>query len=215
METGLRILGIDPGSRLMGYGLIAIKERKIRYVESGTLRFDPNTDALTRLGEVQKSMAALIERLNPTHLAAEAPFQGKSVQSMLKLGRVQGVVIATAMARGLICAEYSPARVKQSLTGSGRSTKEQVAWMVGRLFDPKVDPSLFESQGPDATDALGVALCHAMGIQSQAMRGEHRLGSSSAASDAGIGDRNNTPKSGSKPSKGWADFLQNNPDRLK
>jgi len=197
----VRILGIDPGSRLMGFGLIEWNGRTPICIEAGTLKFNTETDALTRLGEIQRSIHALIERLDPQELAAEAPFQGKSVQSMLKLGRVQGVVIATAMARGIACAEYPPARVKQSLTGRGRAGKEQVAAMVRQLLSPGVRAEERPEWGPDATDALAVALCHGFG-----------LGTKPGLVPESTSVRP-IPTSGGKKSS-WSAFLKENPNRV-
>ncbi|MBI1315722.1 crossover junction endodeoxyribonuclease RuvC [bacterium] len=205
MEKGVRILGIDPGSRLMGFGLIEWDGKTPVFIEAGTIKFNTETDALTRLGEIQQSVSHLIERLAPDQLAAEAPFQGKSVQSMLKLGRVQGVVIATAMARGIACSEYPPARVKQSLTGRGRAGKEQVATLVRHLLFPGMRFEALPEWGSDATDALAVALCHGFGLGKKPQ--------TQAESDAPRASASG--KTALRRAASWSDFLKENPSRLR
>lgn len=149
------ILGIDPGTLIMGYGLIAIDGSKILLVEMGVLKLSAGEDHAERLHLIFKKIDTLIKQHRPVEVAIEAPFFGKNVQSMLKLGRAQGVAIAAAMAHGLQTVEYSPRKIKQSVTGRGNATKEQV-WQLlqATLKFSEEDPYM------DATDAVAVALCH-------------------------------------------------------
>jgi crossover junction endodeoxyribonuclease RuvC len=153
------ILGIDPGTIIMGYGLIAVKGQKLELIEMGVLKLASKTDAYQRLERIHDKVCSLIRLNKPHEFAIEAPFFGKNVQSMLKLGRAQGVAIAAAMQTGLPIAEYSPKKVKQSITGNGNAGKEQVMSMVQKLLKIKEEPAYL-----DATDAVAVAICHAFQI---------------------------------------------------
>jgi crossover junction endodeoxyribonuclease RuvC len=125
-------------------------------LELGSVTFAHiSEDHAVKLKYIYEQITDLINQYQPTELAIEAPFYGKNVQSMLKLGRAQGVAIAAAIAKGLSIAEYSPKRVKQSVTGNGNASKEQVAAMCEVLFKRK-----FDQKNLDATDALAVAMCH-------------------------------------------------------
>ena len=139
----------------MGYGLIAVTGQKIQIIEMNVLKLNPKKDHYERLQKIHHCMNELIQQHRPHSCAIEAPFFGKNVQSMLKLGRAQGVAIATAMQAGVMVAEYSPKKVKQSITGNGNANKEQVWQMLQRIL-------LFSEQPEylDATDALAVAVCH-------------------------------------------------------
>ena len=145
MATDKIILGIDPGTNIMGYGLIHIKGNKIELIVMGVLRLEKIADPALKLQKIFEKVVHLIEEYKPDELAIEAPFFGKNVQSMLKLGRAQGVAIAGALSKNLPIQEYSPKKIKQSITGNGNASKEQVAAMLQSLL---------------ATDALGVAVCH-------------------------------------------------------
>lgn len=149
------ILGIDPGTLVMGFGLIAIQQKEIKLIEMGVLKMNAKTDAYARLENIYRRVAELIQQYEPDCFAIEAPFFGKNVQSMLKLGRAQGVAIAAAMQAGIEVTEYSPKKVKQSITGNGNASKEQVLKMLQTLVRFKEEPKYF-----DATDALSVAVCH-------------------------------------------------------
>ena len=139
------ILGIDPGTSEMGYGLIHVKGKKLSLVNFGIIH----------LKKIFERVVELIEEYKPDEMAIEAPFFGKNVQSMLKLGRAQGVAIAAALHRNIPFEEYSPKKIKQSVTGSGNASKEQVAAMLQRLLDIKELPKYL-----DATDGLAAAVCH-------------------------------------------------------
>ncbi len=149
------ILGIDPGTLIMGHGIISVKGNKIELLEMGVLKLGKTEDAYKRLQLIHKRILSLIDAYHPTSFAIEAPFFGKNVQSMLKLGRAQGVAIAAAMQKGLSVTEYSPKKVKQSITGNGNASKEQVLKMLQQMIGFKESPKFL-----DATDALSVAVCH-------------------------------------------------------
>lgn len=149
------ILGIDPGTLFLGYGLIAVRKSTITMLDMGVLQLARKKEHAERLQLIFQKMETLIKSHRPTGVAIEAPFFGKNVQSMLKLGRAQGVAIAAAMVNGLQAAEYAPRSVKQSITGRGNATKEQVWEMLRCTLQLPEAPSSW-----DATDALAVALCH-------------------------------------------------------
>ena len=139
----------------MGYGVIMIKARKVFLLQYGVITLSKYESHELRLKKIFERVISLVEEFHPDEVALEAPFFGKNVQSMLKLGRAQGVAMAAALARQVPIVEYAPKKVKQSVTGNGNASKEQVARMLMTLFTLKEVPKLF-----DATDALAVALCH-------------------------------------------------------
>jgi crossover junction endodeoxyribonuclease RuvC len=149
------ILGIDPGTIIMGYGLIAVNGNTISLMEMGVLHLSKYKDPYKRLLIIHNKVTELVRIHQPNSFAIEAPFFGKNVQSMLKLGRAQGVAIAAAMASGIEAVEYLPKSVKQSVTGNGNATKEQVWKMLQQILQFKESPEYL-----DATDALAVAVCH-------------------------------------------------------
>jgi crossover junction endodeoxyribonuclease RuvC len=155
MDTDRVILGIDPGTIIMGYGLIHIKGSGPVLLTSGVLKLDKYDEHALRLQKIFERTIAIIEEYKPDELAIEAPFFGKNVQSMLKLGRAQGVAIAAALSKNIPITEYSPKKIKMSITGNGNASKEQVAAMLQHLLKFKNT-----SQHFDATDALGAAMCH-------------------------------------------------------
>lgn len=164
------ILGIDPGTIVMGYGVILAEANKITMKEMGVLKLSKYEDGYTRLHLIFKKVSALIALHQPNYFAIEAPFFGKNVQSMLKLGRAQGVAMAAAIQGGLEVTEYSPKKVKQSVTGNGNAVKEQVQKMVHQICQTEVTKELM-----DATDAVAVAICHAYQLHSplpQAKKGK-------------------------------------------
>ncbi|MDR0428285.1 MAG: crossover junction endodeoxyribonuclease RuvC [Dysgonamonadaceae bacterium] len=151
------ILGIDPGTSVMGYGLIRIVDNKPSLLAMGILELNKYDDHYLRLRRIFERIIGLIDEFLPDELAIEAPFYGKNVQSMLKLGRAQGVAMAAALSRDIPIFEYAPLKIKMSITGNGRASKEQVADMLQRYLKiPEKDmlPQL------DATDGLAAALCH-------------------------------------------------------
>lgn len=149
------ILGIDPGTLIMGFGIIKVRPSGITLVIMDVLKLSPKKDAYERLQAIHQKVSELLSKYSPNEFAIEAPFFGKNVQSMLKLGRAQGVAIAAAMQAGIPVTEYSPRKVKQSVTGNGNADKLQVLKMLQRLMTFEEDPKYY-----DATDALAVAVCH-------------------------------------------------------
>jgi crossover junction endodeoxyribonuclease RuvC len=149
------ILGLDPGTNVMGYGVILIHKPKIDLLQFGVIQLNKYESHELRLKKIFERVLSLIDDFHPDEVALEAPFFGKNVQSMLKLGRAQGVAMSAALSREIPIVEYAPKRVKQSVTGNGNASKEQVAKMLMTLFTIKELPKLL-----DATDALAVAVCH-------------------------------------------------------
>ena len=149
------ILGIDPGTIVLGYGIIEVEKQKIKLLSMGVIHLSKYEDPLDKLKIIYEKIQGLIENYNPQTCAIEAPFFGKNVQSMLKLGRAQGVAIASALTKNVEVFEYSPKKIKQSVTGNGNSSKEQVAAMLQRLCGFDLQPKFL-----DATDGLAAAVCH-------------------------------------------------------
>lgn len=151
------ILGIDPGTNVLGYGVISVSGRKVEMVAMGVIDLRRCKDVYLKLGRIYERVMSIIDGFKPDEMAIEAPFFGKNIQSMLKLGRAQGVAIAAAISREVPISEYAPLKIKQSITGNGSASKEQVAEMLKRMLHI---PS--ESMLPylDATDALAAAYCH-------------------------------------------------------
>ncbi|MBS1782400.1 MAG: crossover junction endodeoxyribonuclease RuvC [Bacteroidetes bacterium] len=187
------ILGIDPGTLVMGYGLIRVDKNSISLLEMGVLQLAKRQDHAERLELIFRKMEMLIKTHQPSSVAIEAPFFGKNVQSMLKLGRAQGVAIAAAMMHGLAAEEYAPRKIKQSITGKGNATKEQVWQMLQHTLKLEEDPRFF-----DATDAVAVALCHHY---------QNRLPTPKTEGPTRI--------STAKKRNNWEAFLSENPQRIK
>lgn len=183
-------MGIDPGTLIMGYSVIEVFKSVISIKEIDVLKLSSKKDNYQRLQKVHERITELVEKFLPDEFAIEAPFFGKNVQSMLKLGRAQGVAIAAAMNKNIPITEYSPKKVKQSITGNGNADKEQVWKMLQRITHLPDKPKYF-----DATDALAVAICHHFGSKLPAIK-------------------KSTPAS-KKKVNGWAQFAQANPDRIK
>ena len=151
------ILGIDPGTIVMGYGIIRIEGKKPVLEAMGVLQLNKYEDHYLRLRKIFERVLGLIEQYHPDELAIEAPFFGKNVQSMLKLGRAQGVAIAAALSRDIPIFEYAPLKIKMSITGNGQASKEQVAGMLQRMLHIPQENMLPQL---DATDGVAAALCH-------------------------------------------------------
>lgn len=149
------ILGIDPGTTVLGYGLIQVKDGKLSLVNFGVVQLHKLNNHPDKLKRILERLNGLIEEFKPDEMAIEAPFFGKNVQSMLKLGRAQGVAIAACLNRNIPFEEYSPRRIKQSITGNGNASKEQVAAMLQKVLNFNEMPKYL-----DATDGLAVAVCH-------------------------------------------------------
>ncbi len=151
------IIGIDPGTNVMGYGILGVKEKKPSMIAMGVVVLDKFESHYLRLSRIFNRVTALIEQYLPDEMAIEAPFFGKNVQSMLKLGRAQGVAMAAALNRDVPITEYEPRKIKMAITGSGAASKEQVREMLRRILSIPQESLLPQM---DATDALGAALCH-------------------------------------------------------
>ena len=149
------IMGIDPGTNKMGYGVIRIENRSPKYVTMGHVDLSKIDNAYDKLRQIHDRVEALMNLYNPDEVAFEAPFFGENVQSMLKLGRAQGVAIAAALSHDVQIFEYAPRKVKAAITGQGAASKEQVAQLLKSIFHLSVLPKI-----QDATDGLAVALCH-------------------------------------------------------
>jgi crossover junction endodeoxyribonuclease RuvC len=184
--TGERIiLGIDPGTIVMGYGIVEIKQQKITLLSMGVVQLSKYSDALHKLQIIGEKVSGLINQYHPDDCAIEAPFFGKNVQSMLKLGRAQGVAIASALSLGLTVTEYAPKKIKQSITGNGNASKEQVAAMLQQHCKFELQPKFL-----DATDGLAAAVCHHFQTSNQIT-------------------------SGGKKFTGWKGFIEANKGRVK
>lgn len=188
MEKQRIILGIDPGTLFMGYSIIEVQGGNFAVKEIDVLKLNAKTDHYLRLQKIYNRIIELVDTFNPNEFAIESPFFGKNVQSMLKLGRAQGVAIAAAMYKQIPVTEYSPKKVKQAITGNGNADKEQVWQMLQRIANIPDKPKYF-----DATDALAVAVCHFFGNK--------------------IPVHNAAKKSKVKKSS-WDSFIRENPDRV-
>ena len=151
------IMGVDPGTNVMGYGLLKVKGNKAEMMAMGVIDMRKISDPYLRLGKIFERITGLIAEFLPDEMAIEAPFFGKNVQSMLKLGRAQGTAIAAAINHGVPIHEYAPMKIKMAITGQGAASKEQVAGMLQRLLHIQEDEM---GRFMDATDALAAAYCH-------------------------------------------------------
>lgn len=179
------ILGIDPGTTIMGYGLLKVTSNKTEMLAMGILDLRKYKDHYLKLQRIFARVLSLIDEFHPDCLAIEAPFFGKNVQSMLKLGRAQGVAMAAALYRDIPITEYAPLKIKMAITGNGNAAKEQVADMLRRYL--KIPEEMMLPQ-LDATDGLAAAYCHFL-----------QMGRPSAE----------------KAYSGWKDFIAKNPDMIK
>ena len=189
------ILGIDPGTMVMGYSLILQKDKQLSLLRMGVLKLKQYDNQALKLKKIFERVLEIIEEYHPDELAIEAPFFGKNVQSMLKLGRAQGVAMAAALYRDIPIFEYSPRKIKQSITGNGAASKEQVALMLQKIIKFEQLPEFL-----DATDVTAAAVCHYF------QRSLNIVGDT---------DENKTVKipKGKKSFNSWSSFLENNPDR--
>ena len=179
------ILGIDPGTNVMGYGVIKVEDKKASIVTMGVIDMRKESDMYLKLGHIFQRVNGIIESYLPDEMAIEAPFFGKNVQSMLKLGRAQGVAIAAAINHSVPITEYAPMKIKMAITGTGTASKEQVAGMLQRILHlDQADMPKFL----DATDALAAAYCHYL-----------QMG---------------RPDAGKKGPKSWKEFISNNPGKV-
>lgn len=179
------ILGIDPGTQVMGYGVLRIVNNKPEMLAMGVLQLSKYDDTYLRLRRIFERVLSLIDEYLPDELAIEAPFFGKNVQSMLKLGRAQGVAMAAALSRDIPVFEYAPLKIKMAITGNGRAAKEQVAYMLQQFLKIPQENMLPQL---DATDGLAAAVCHFF--------------------------ETNTPTQ-TKKFTSWKDFINKNPGKVK
>ena len=178
------ILGVDPGTTVMGYGLLQIVHNEPVMLSMGIIDLKKITNHYAKLQRIFERTLSLIDEFHPDQMAIEAPFYGKNVQSMLKLGRGQGVAMAAALYRNLSITEYAPLKIKMAITGNGNASKEQVADMLRRILHLSPDQMLSRL---DATDGLAAALCHF--YQSKTRKNE-------------------------KPFSDWKDYVAKNKDKL-
>ena len=193
-----RIMGIDPGTNYMGYGIVEVDGKELRSVVMGDIDLHTMSDPYRKLRYIFERVCKLIDDYEPREVALESPFFGTNVQSMLKLGHAQGVAMAAALSRDKEVFEYAPTRIKQAITGSGAASKEQVAAIVKRMLKLEYMPRRL-----DATDGMAVAMCHYFTARtpiSQAM-GSARV--------KGLGGG----KKAAKGSSSWEAFLKKNPER--
>ena len=157
IKTEKIVLGVDPGTNVMGYGLLSVMGNKASMIAMGVIDLRKMHDPYLRLGKIYERITGVIDEYHPDEMAIEAPFFGKNVQSMLKLGRAQGVAIAAAIRRAIPIPEYAPLKIKMAITGNGSASKQQVAAMLKRMLRLSADDM---PRFMDATDALGAAYCH-------------------------------------------------------
>ena len=191
-------MGIDPGTNYMGYGIVEVDGKQLRSVVMGDIDLHTMSDPYRKLRYIFERVCKLIDDYEPREVALESPFFGTNVQSMLKLGRAQGVAMAAALSRDKEVFEYAPTRIKQAITGSGSASKEQVAAIIKRMLKLEYVPRRL-----DATDGMAVAMCHYYTARtpiSQAM-GTARV--------KGLGGG----KKAAKGSSSWEAFIKQNPER--
>lgn len=196
-----RILGLDPGTNYMGYGILEVDGRTLTPIVLGDIDLHKISDPYDKLRYIFERVRGLVAEYSPKEVALESPFFGQNVQSMLKLGRAQGVAMAAALSCNKPVAEYAPTRIKQAITGSGAASKQQVAAIVMRTLKIEDAPRRL-----DATDGMAVALCHYYATSSplNVALGETRI--------KGLGGEKTARKRGSKS---WEQFVSENPKRVK
>jgi len=197
--VGNIILGIDPGTNLMGYGIVAVEGKKPKMMALGVIMLSKIDNRYERLQRIYQRVRSLVEHYKPDHVAIEAPFFGKNIQSMLKLGRAQGVAIAASLAVEGICptiTEYEPRKIKMAITGNGDASKEQVREMLRRTLGLNQDDFVKEL---DASDALAAAVCHYYEISNPIK----------------TASSNNTTHKRTASRSSWKEFIAQNPDMVK
>ncbi len=197
INTDKIILGIDPGTNFLGYGVISVSGSKLTLISLGTIDLSKLETHQDKLKRIYERISYLVTEYAPHECSIEAPFHGKNVQSMLKLGRAQGVAMAAVINKGLEISEYAPRKIKQSVTGNGNASKEQVAAMLQSILKFTELPKYL-----DATDGLAVAVCHYM---------QNRYITTVSSSTA----TTKVPKVKKTGTKGWAAFIKANPERVK
>ncbi|MFI3247811.1 MAG: crossover junction endodeoxyribonuclease RuvC [Rikenellaceae bacterium] len=195
-----RILGIDPGTNYMGYGVVEVRGSKVLSVVMGVIDMHRLEDPYAKLKMIFDRVRAIIDEYKPREVALEAPFFGENVQSMLKLGRAQGVAMSAALSREIDVFEYAPTRIKQAVTGQGSASKEQLATMVKSILGLKDTEAQL-----DATDGMAAALCHFY-TTTNPLNGHFQVGRTK-----GLGGGRKELKRGGSSS--WEQFIKSNPDR--
>ena len=179
------ILGIDPGTNILGFGIISVSESgKPQFLDMGVVDLRKEKDAYSKLAAISAKVGALCDQYHPDDMAIESPFYAKTAQVIFKLGRAQGAAIVAAAGRGIPVTEYAPRKAKIAICGNGAASKEQVAMIVEKTLKIDIQPEFF-----DATDALAIAMCHYYQLSS--------------------------PLSGVSSSSSWEKFLEANPSRIK
>lgn len=178
------ILGIDPGTNLLGFGIIRVNGRKAEYVDMGVLDLRKEKDAYAKLKAIYDCISEVCKTYKPDEMALESPFYGKNAQVILKLGRAQGAAMMAGLQYGIEVFEYAPSKAKEAIVGNGAASKEQVEMMLEKTLGVKL-----EARHLDATDALAIAMCHFY--------------------------QSTNPLASASDSKGWENFVKNNPDRIK
>ena len=196
-----RILGLDPGTNYMGYGVLEVDGKSLTPVVLGDIDLHKISDPYDKLRYIFERVKALVCEYTPSEVALESPFFGQNVQSMLKLGRAQGVAMAAALSQDVDVFEYAPSRIKQAVVGLGSASKEQIAGIVMKTLHIEKAPKKL-----DATDGMAVALCHYYSISSPI---NQALGGTKVK---GLGGDKVARKRGTKS---WEQFLRENPDRVK
>lgn len=200
------IMGIDPGTNILGYGVLSVTGKNARMIAMGVIDLRKVNGVYLKLGRIYERVNSLIASFLPDELSIESPFFGKNAQSMLKLGRAQGVAIASAINKDIPIHEYAPLKIKMAITGNGRASKQQVSAMLQRYLNIK-DEALLPYY--DATDALAAAYCHFL--------------ETSCCVYKKVGEKTNkialgadlAKTIGSRSSKKWEDFVASNPDRVR
>ncbi|MFR9523197.1 MAG: crossover junction endodeoxyribonuclease RuvC [Rikenellaceae bacterium] len=200
VEQSYRIMGIDPGTNYMGYGVLEVSGKKVKAVILGEIDLHKIADPYAKLSHIFDRVSALVAEYKPREVALESPFFGSNVQSMLKLGRAQGVAMAAALSREVDVFEYAPTRVKQAITGRGGASKESLAAMVKSILGVESP-----SKRLDATDGMAVALCHYYNISSPL------IGFDRGAKSKGLGG--GVKSASRKGSSSWEQFVRENPER--
>lgn len=189
---GKTIIGIDPGTNVLGYGIIRIENHTPHCVVLGVVNMSKFTDRYQKLRHIFERVKALVEQYKPDEMALEAPFFGDNVQSMLKLGRAQGVAMVAGLVHDIPIFEYAPTRVKQAITGTGSASKEQVSSLLQRILNLESTPDEL-----DATDGLAVALCH-----------YYQASGPISAPDPYNSSKRRSPDS-------WSSYVNQNPTKIK
>ncbi|MCZ2356504.1 MAG: crossover junction endodeoxyribonuclease RuvC [Bacteroidia bacterium] len=193
-ETNTIVLGVDPGTQITGYAVAAMKANSLELITIGVLHLEKTEQSdYEKFGTLFEQLNNIIQQFQPHYFAIESPFYGKNIQTLLKLGRVQGIAMATALQHKLPIFEYAPRKIKQSVTGNGNTTKEQVAFVLQKLFGNQFPT---EKLLLDATDALAVAVCHLFQYQTE---------------------KTLNPKTSSRKPKAnsnWENFVKENPSRI-